>query len=169
LFLARNTGVVAGLQGPNGQRPAHFGEVMSWTVTADSDAEPARRFVEYFLTDGYVGWLGIAPEERIPVRSGSAAEPDEYVDAWSALPVAAGRTERFGNVYAKDVLSALLQGSNDLKHWGIVPGHGDLAGAALAELPIAKAVSDVTAGRAGPQEAASKAAASLRSILTSIK
>jgi multiple sugar transport system substrate-binding protein len=169
LFLARNTGVVAGLQGPDGQRPAHFGEVMSWTVTADSDAEPARQFVEYFLTDGYAGWLGIAPEERVPVRSGSAAEPGEYADAWSALPVAAGRTERFGNVYAKDVLSALLQASNDLKHWGIVPGHGDLAGAALAELPIAKAVSDVTAGRAGPQEAASKAAASLRAILTSVK
>ena len=75
LFLARNTGVVAGLQGPDGQRPAHFGEVISWTVTADSDTEPARRFVEYFLTDGYADWLAIAPEERVPVRSGSAANP----------------------------------------------------------------------------------------------
>ncbi|WP_314193981.1 extracellular solute-binding protein [uncultured Arthrobacter sp.] len=169
LFLARNTGVVAGLQGPDGQQPAHFGEVISWTVTADSDAEPARRFVEYFLTDGYVDWLAIAPEEGVPVRSGSTANPAEYADAWMSIPVAAGRTERFGSVYAKDVLSTLLQGSNDLKHWGIVQGHGDLAGAAMAELPIAKAASDVAAGRAQPQAAATKAAASLRSILKSLK
>jgi multiple sugar transport system substrate-binding protein len=169
LFLARNTGVVAGLQGPDGQRPAHFGEVISWTVTADSDAEPARRFVEYFLTDGNADWLAIAPEERVPVRSGSTANPAEYADAWMSSPVAAGRTERLGSVYDKDVLSTVLQGANDLKHWGMVLGHGDLAGAAMAELPVAKAVSDVAAGQAQPQAAATKAAASLRSILKSLK
>lgn len=169
LFLARNTGVVAGLQGPDGLRPAHFGEVISWTVTADSDTEPARRFVEYFLTDGYAQWLAIAPEERVPVRSGSAANPAEYAEAWMSIPVATGRTERFGSVYGKDVLSTVLQGSRDLEHWGIVQGHGDLAAAALNELPIANAVSDVVAGRAEPQAAATKAAASLRSILKSIR
>jgi multiple sugar transport system substrate-binding protein len=169
LFLARNTGVVAGLQGPDGQRPAHFGEVSSWTVTADSDVEPARRFVEYFLTDGYAEWLAIAPEERVPVRSGSAASPAEYADAWMSIPVATGRTERFGSVYGKDVLATVLQGPKDLEHWGIVQGHGDLAGAAMTELPIANAVSEVVAGRAEPQAAATKAAASLRSILKSIR
>jgi multiple sugar transport system substrate-binding protein len=169
LFLARNTGVVAGLQGPGGERPAHFGELSSWTVTADSDAEPARRFVEYFLTDGYAAWLAIAPEERVPVRAGSAGNPAEYAEAWMSTPVAAGRPERLGSVYAKDVLSTLLQASNDLEHWGIVQGHGDLAGAAIGELPIAKAVSDAAAGRAEPQAAAAKAAASLRSMLKSMK
>lgn len=169
LFLARNTGVVAGLQGPDGERPAHFGEVVSWTVTADSDAEPARRFVEYFLTGGYADWLAIAPEERIPVRSGSTANPAEYAEAWMSTPVAAGRTERLGSVYARDVLSTLLQGANDLERWGIVEGHGELAGAAMTELPIARAVGDVAAGRAEPQAAATKAAASLRSMLKSMK
>jgi multiple sugar transport system substrate-binding protein len=169
LFLARNTGVVAGLQGPDGQQPAHFGDVISWTVTADSDSEPARRFVEYFLSDGYANWLAIAPEERVPVRRGSTAKPTEYADAWMSTPVTAGRSERFNSVYAQDVLSTLLQGSGDLKHWGIVQGHSELAGAAMAELPIAKAVSDVAAGRAEPQAAATRAAAALRSILKSMK
>lgn len=169
LFLARNTGVVAGLQGPDGERPAHLGDVTSWTVTADSDAEPARRFVEYFLTDGYADWLAIAPEERVPVRSGNTASPAQYADAWTATAIASGRSERLGSIYGKDVLSTLLQGSNDLKRWGIVQGQGDLAGAAVAELPVAKAVSDVAAGRAEPRAAAIRAAASLRSILKSIK
>ena len=125
--------------------------------------------MEYFLTDGYAEWLAIAPEERVPVRSGSTANPAEYADAWMSIPVAAGRTEHFSSVYAKDVLSTLLQGSNDLKHWGIVQGQGDLTGAAMVELPIAQAVSDVVGGRAQPQAAAAKAAASLRSLLKSLK
>ncbi|HKS00633.1 MAG TPA: extracellular solute-binding protein [Arthrobacter sp.] len=169
LFLARNTAVVAGLQGPDGKRPSHFGEMISWSVTADSDSEPARRFVEYLLTDGYASWLAIAPEERVPVRAGNTTNPTEYADAWMSAPVAAGYSERLGSIYAKDVLSTLVQGSNDLEHWGIVQGHSELAGAAMAELPIAKAVSDVAAGGAEPQAAATKAAAVLRSILKSIK
>ena len=114
------------LQGPDGPRPAPFGEVTSWTVTADSDDEPARRFVEYFLTDGYADWLAIAPEERVPVRSGSTANPAEYADAWRSIPVATGRTERIRHrSMAGTVLSAVLQGSKDLEHWGHCwPGRG---------------------------------------------
>ncbi|WP_236783062.1 ABC transporter substrate-binding protein [Arthrobacter sp. QXT-31] len=169
LFLARNTGVAAGIQGPDGQRPARFGEVASWTVTADSDSEPARRFVEYFLTNGYAEWLAIAPEERIPVRSGSTTSPAEYTEAWKSLPVGAGSADPLGSVYGNDVLSTLLAGPKDLEHWGLVNGRGDLAGAATAELSIAKAVSDVAAGLTGPKAAAVKAATSLRSTLGSLK
>jgi multiple sugar transport system substrate-binding protein len=50
--------------------------------------------------------------------------------------VAPGRTERFGSIYRKDVLSAILQGSEDLEHWGIVQCHGGLAAAALNELSL---------------------------------
>ncbi|MFJ5692878.1 ABC transporter substrate-binding protein [Arthrobacter sp. NPDC093125] len=66
-FLVRNTGVVAGIQGESGTRPAHFGEISSWTVTSDSDTDWAQQFVEYILSAGYTDWLSVAPEERIPV------------------------------------------------------------------------------------------------------
>lgn len=168
-FLARNTGVVAGLRGPDGKQPAQFGEITSWTITNDSDTDPARQFVEYVMSDAYADWLAIAPEERLPVRAGSAGKPTEYSDAWKTMPMGPGKKEPLGKFYSQDVLSVLLQGPEELGHWGIIQGRGDLVGASLAELPIAKAVSDVTAGRAEPKAAAHRAAASLRSILGSMK
>ena len=167
-FLARNTGVAAGLLGPDGKQPAQFGEITSWTITKDSDTDPARRFVEYVMSDGYADWLAIAPEERLPVRAGSAGKPAEYSDAWTKMPAGVGKQEPLGKFYSQDVLAVLLRGPEDVRHWGIIQGQGDLAGAALSELPIAKAVSDVTAGRADPKAAAHKAAVSLRSILGSM-
>jgi multiple sugar transport system substrate-binding protein len=168
-FLVRNTGVVAGILGNGGTRPAHFGEISSWTITNDSDTEQARKFVQYLLSDGYTDWLSVAPDERIPVRAGTAARPSEYAAAWRDMPVGAGKREPLGTFYSPDVLSVLLHGVNDLSHWGILQGRGDLAGAAMAELPIAEAVGEVTAGAADPRTAAGKAARTLRSILRSLQ
>lgn len=167
-FLVRNTGVVAGILGSGGTRPAHFGEITSWTVTDDSDTEHARKFVEYLVSDGYADWLSVAPDERIPVRAGSMANPTEYADGWRAMSVGMSEKEPLGKFYSPDVLSVLMQGVQDLNHWGILQGRGDLAGAAMAELPIAEAVGQVTSGAADPRTAAAKAAATLRSILRTL-
>jgi multiple sugar transport system substrate-binding protein len=168
-FLAKNTGVVTGIQGPDGEQPSQFGEVVSWTVTKDSASESARKFVEYFMTDGYVDWLSIAPEGRLPVRAGTADKPTEYADKWKTMPAGVDKKEPLGNFYSQDVVSVLQKGPDDLKRWGITQGQGDLVGAALGELPIAKAVSDVTSGGVDPQTAAKQAAESLRSIQGSLK
>lgn len=167
-FLRKNTGVVTGILGSEGNQPAHFGEITSWTITNDSDAEPAGRFVEYLMSDGYTDWLAVAPEERIPVRVGTSANPREYADAWKTLPLGSGKTDPLDKFYAEDVLSVLQNGAKDLKHWGILQGRGDLAGSAMRELPIAKAVGEATSGAADPRTAVKKAAATLRSILRSL-
>jgi multiple sugar transport system substrate-binding protein len=168
-FLAKNTGVVTGIQGPDGDQPAQFGEVVSWTITKDSATDPARKFVEYFMSTGYADWLSIAPEGRLPVRAGNAENPTEYADKWKAMPAGVDRKEPLGNFYSEDVISILQQGPDELNRWGITQGQGDLVGAALGELPIAKAVSDVTSGGVDPATAAKQAAESLKSIKDSLQ
>ncbi|MEV7605904.1 extracellular solute-binding protein [Paenarthrobacter sp. NPDC089322] len=168
-FLAKNTGVVTGIQGPDGDQPAQFGEIVSWTATKDSASDSARKFMEYFMSDGYADWLSIAPEGRLPVRSGTAANPTEYSDKWKTMPAGVDKKEPLGDFYSAEVLSVLQSGPDDLKRWGITQGQGDLVGAALGELPIAKAVSDVTSGGVDPETAAKQAADSLRSIQDSLK
>ena len=168
-FLAKNTGVVTGIQGPDGEQPAQFGEIVSWTITKDSASDSARKFVEYFMTEGYADWLAIAPEGRLPVRGGTADKPTEYADKWKTMPAGVDKKEPLGNFYSDDVLSVLQKGPADLKRWGITQGQGDLVGAALGELPVAKAVSDVTSGGVDPEAAAKQAAEALRSIQGSLK
>lgn len=166
-FLARNTGVVTGILGA-GDAHAHFGEVSSWTITKDSDTEHARQLVEYLMSDGYADWLAMAPEERLPVRAGKAADSTEYADAWRSMPLSAGGKESLEKIFQQDVLAGLLEGVKEIKQWGIVGGQGDLTGAAINELPIAKAVNEVTVGEADPGAAVRKAAASLRAIQASM-
>jgi len=168
-FLAENTGVVPAITGPSGNEPAQFGQITNWTITANANAEPAKQFIEYMMSDGYVDWLSIAPEGKVPVRFGTAENPTEYSDAWQTLPAGVDRKEPLENFYSEEVLSALQTGVEDLRLWGIPQGQGDLAGAALGELPIAKAVADVANGGVDPETAAQQAAETLRSIQDSLE
>src|SRR3954454_14737715 len=52
-FLAKNSGVVTSISGPNGGQGAQFGEVVSWAVTPDAKTDAAKQFVSYMMQDGY--------------------------------------------------------------------------------------------------------------------
>lgn len=168
-FLAENTGVVPAILGPDGETPAQFGQITNWTITAGANADPAKQFLEYVMSDGYVDWLAIAPEGKVPVRFGTAENPTEFSDAWQTLPAGVDRKEPLENFYSEDVLEALQTGVEDMTLWAIPQGQGDLAGAALGELPIADAVADVANGGADPEAAVQQAAETLRSIQESLQ
>jgi multiple sugar transport system substrate-binding protein len=90
-FLAENTGVVTTIQGPDSDEAAVFGEVTSWTIMADSSTDPASEFVNYMFGDGYVPWIAIAPEGKIPVRAGTPDDPTQYSEEWATLPAGVDR------------------------------------------------------------------------------
>ena len=167
-FLARNTGVVTAIEGPSGGDPAQFGEVTSWVITDGAAVEPASAFIEYMMNDGYVPWVAIAPEGKVPVRLGTPDNPTEFSDAWADLPVGVDTKAPLSEFYAPEVLEALAMGPSDLSRWGIAQGQGDLIGATQGEHPVATAVSEVTSG-ADAQTAAEEAAEAVRSIQASIQ
>jgi multiple sugar transport system substrate-binding protein len=166
-FLSSNTGIVAAIEGPDGA-PAQFGEVSSWTIPVEADAEAAQQFVRFMLSDGYTDWLAIAPEGKYPVRQGSAPGGTDYIDAWETLPIGVDEKAPTGDVYPPEVLEVLTTGPEAFSRWGITQGQGDLIGASLGELPVPEAVAAVTTGGVPPQEAADQAAATLQQILDSL-
>ncbi len=60
-------------------------------------------------------------------------------------------------------------GPEDFTRWGVTQGQGALVGASLGELPIPRAVSDMTGGALDPAGAAAQAAATLRDIQESVR
>jgi multiple sugar transport system substrate-binding protein len=168
-FLAKNSGIVTGLQGPDGAEPAQFGEVVSWTIPVDASTEPAQQFVQFMMSDGYVDWLAFAPEGKFPARSGSTPGGTEFVDRWETLPVGVDTEGPLEQFYPPEVLDALQTGPEDFSRWGITQGQGDLIGASLGELPVPAAVAAVTGGGVEPQAAAEQAATALRSIQDSLR
>jgi multiple sugar transport system substrate-binding protein len=166
-FLAENTGVLTTIQGPSGGEPAAFGEITSWVITADSATDPATEFVEYMFGDGYIPWIAIAPEGKVPVRLGTADNPTEYSEEWASLQVGVDKKAPLADFYAPDVLEQLTNGPDQLARWAIPQGQGDLLGAVQGEAPVATAVNEVSTGT-DAQEAAEKAAESIRSIADSL-
>ena len=166
-YLAKNTGVVTTLQGPDSDEPAVFGEITSWTVTAEAATEPATQFVEYMFGDGYVPWIAIAPEGKVPVRLGTAEEESTYSEQWAELPVGVDTKAPLADFYPADVLDALSAGPNELDRWAIPQGQGNLLGALQGEQPVATAVNEVTSGT-DAERAAAEAAESVRSIADSV-
>jgi multiple sugar transport system substrate-binding protein len=167
-FLAKNSGVVAQLQGPDGDEPAQYGEVSAWVITEGAATEPAQQFVEYMLSDGYIDWLAIAPEGKFPVRTGTEDNPTEYVDAWQDLEIGVDTKAPLSDFYSQDVVDILTSGADNLSRWGITQGQGDLVGASLGELPVPQAVGALVAGDVDAQGAAEQAAEALRTIQGSL-
>ncbi len=148
-FLAKNSGVVTSIQGPSGSEPATFGEVTSWTITADAATDPAQQFVEYMMTDGYEPWIAIAPEGKIPVRAGDTPGATNYSDAWAEMPVGVDTKAPLSDFYGPEVIDALTAGTDTLQRWAIPQGQGDLLGAIQGEQPVANAVNEVSTGTPG--------------------
>jgi multiple sugar transport system substrate-binding protein len=167
-FLAENTGVVAEVAGPDGQ-PAQFGEVSSWAITATAKEEPSQKFVEYMLGDGYTDWVAIAPEGKYPVRMGTKENPTQYVDAWKTLEIGVDTKAPMSEYYPQEVIDILAGGVDKFSRWGITQGQGDLIGASLGELPVPKAVAELTAGNTDAAGAAKQAADELKTIKKSLE
>ncbi|WP_113700429.1 ABC transporter substrate-binding protein [Nonomuraea lactucae] len=161
-WLARNTGVVTALKGPDWTAPAQYGEIVSWVVTRDAAKDAAARFVSYLMNEGYERWIGMAPEGKFPTRKG-------FEDKWNELPAGVDTKKPLSDVYPADVLAALRASPDTFARWGIEQGQGKLVGATMGELPVPKALSQAVEGTLTPQQAAEQAKADVETIKRGIR
>ncbi|MFG1677445.1 ABC transporter substrate-binding protein [Micromonospora sp. NPDC049282] len=162
-WLARNSGFVTAIKGPNGTEPAQYGEVSSWAVL-DGAADPAKSFVEYMLSDGYPRWFGMSPEGRFPVRTGTPEDKQKFRTAWNTSPAGVDTRKPLSDVYGDDVLATLRESPDTFQRWGLTQGQGKLVGAILGELPVPKALADVVGGKSDAQAAAERAKKDVEAI-----
>ncbi|MFC9315990.1 MULTISPECIES: ABC transporter substrate-binding protein [Streptomyces] len=153
-YLARNSGIVTAMKGPDAAEAAQFGEITSWVTTKTAETAASREFIEYMMGTGYESWFGMAPEGKIPVRNGTAAQPRRYLDAWRHSPIGVDTKKPFDQVYPASLLNQLAAGVSNMRRWGITQGEGALVGATNGELPVPKAIGAMTSGQISPSEAA---------------
>lgn len=162
-FLAKNSGFVTAIKGPNGTEPAQYGEISSWSVL-DGAADSAKSFVEYMLSDGYPRWFGMSPEGRVPVRTGTAEDKQKFLTAWNSSQAGVDAKKPLSAVYGDDVLATLRKSPDTFQRWGLPQGQGKLVGAILGELPVPKALGDVIAGKSDAAAAAKRAQRDVEAI-----
>ena len=125
-------------------------------IGAGADTEPAQQFVEYLLSDGYVDWLSIAPEGMFPMRTGTAEAPDSYVEGWTALEFGVDERVPFGEVYGDDVVTTLIDGTNNFRRWGFEDGYGALVSSLYTSLTVPQTLSAVLNEGMSPEDAAAQ-------------
>lgn len=163
LFLAKNSGVVSALSGPDGE-PAQYGEITSWVLTGDAEKDASRQFVEFMMGEGYERWLGLAPEGKVPTRSGTKESPEEYAEAWARLPSGVDTKKPLADIYPQETIDELVKSVDTFSRWGLNQNQGSLVGAILGELPVPKALSDMVNGSAEAQDAATRAKQAVESV-----
>jgi multiple sugar transport system substrate-binding protein len=155
-WLAKNTGILTQIQGPSGPNPAAWGEVVSWNVLKDASPK-TKDFVTYMMSDGYLDWLGIAPEGKMPARSGTSANPKEYADGWTKLSAGVDKKELLTKVYPAEVLNTIVASSGSFERWGIPQGQGALSAAVAGQYVVPQALAKMLNSGASAADAANEA------------
>jgi multiple sugar transport system substrate-binding protein len=166
-FLADHSGIVTAITGPDGTQPSQFGELTCFAITKDANKDAAK-LVEFLMNDGYLDWLALAPEGKVPVRTGTGAEPGKFTDAWNHLKTGVENRKPLSELYPPSVLKVLATSTDTMNRWGFPQGQGRLVGAQLAELPIPKALAAALNGTLSAAAAAEQAQADLEEIAQTI-
>jgi multiple sugar transport system substrate-binding protein len=166
-FLADHSGIVTAITGPDGTQPSQFGELTCFAITKDADKDAAK-LVEFMMNDGYLDWLGLAPEGKVPARTGTTDQPTKFTDAWTHLQTGVENRKPLSELYPPGVLKVLATSTDTMNRWGFAQGQGRLVGAQLATLPIPKALAAALNGSLSPAGAAEQAQAHLETNAQSI-
>jgi multiple sugar transport system substrate-binding protein len=166
-FLADHSGIVTAITGPDGTEPSQFGELTSFAITKDASKDAAK-LVEFMMNDGYLDWLALAPEGKVPVRTGTKDQPSKFTNAWKDLETGVEHSKPLSEIYPPGVLEELAATPDTMDRWGFPQGQGRLVGAQLAELPIPKALAAALNGTLSTAAAAEQAQADLEDIAQTV-
>jgi multiple sugar transport system substrate-binding protein len=123
-FLAENTGFIPIIKGPHGS--AQYGQMNCLGITRDANIALAKQWVIFLLTDGYLQWLSMAPEGKLPMRKGTPEDPNCYVNGWKKLPFGTTPRVKIADCYGDDAVNAILSGIEGFDRWGFSEGKGAL-------------------------------------------
>jgi len=123
-YLARNTGFVTSIRGRRGV--ARYGQTNYFGISCDADRKAAKRWVKFLLTDGYLSWLGMAAEGKLPVRKGTKTAPNRFVEGWKDLEFGVTTRAKISSFYGGDLAETLMTGVEGIERWGFAEGQGAL-------------------------------------------
>ncbi|MFQ5400297.1 MAG: ABC transporter substrate-binding protein [Anaerolineae bacterium] len=143
-YLARNSMVITEIQGFT-DTSASFGEVTYLGVTRAADPQTAAAFAAYWFNDGYLTWLSVEPERKVPMRLGTRSDPRRFLDAWKTLPLVPDGAS-LAEIYGPDLVERLSTGIAASNRWGFRQGQGALMSAVYEKLTFSVTLQEMLSG-----------------------
>ncbi len=125
-FLSGQTGLITTITGRGAAaRPVDYSTLTYLGITGQADAETVRTFLDYWYGAGYLSWIGVEPERKVPMRLGSREQPGSYREAWFDLPVRPGEPA-LEAILGRETLEPLVASASGGRRWGFGVGRGPL-------------------------------------------
>ena len=115
--LPGKTGFAAQMVGPNGS--ASYGQLVTLGIMKDADPI-AQKVVEYFLTEGYIDVLALAPFGKVPVL-------ESAVEGWKEL------SPYFAH-YSDETLGQIANGFETMQRWLFRPDYDAIERAVIGDI-----------------------------------
>jgi multiple sugar transport system substrate-binding protein len=123
-------------------------------ITRDADTAAAKRWAEFLLTEGYLRWLGMAAEGKLPVRKGTREQPNCFVDGWMELEFGVTTRAKVSRFYGMEVVKTVLGGVEGFDRWGFGRGGGALISKIYATKVVPKILKRFLDGELSAKQAA---------------
>jgi multiple sugar transport system substrate-binding protein len=145
-FLAENSGIVTAIEGRSrGATAQNLGEVAYLGITTVADRDAATTFAHYWFNEGYLQWLAVEPERKVPMRRGTPAEPTRFIDDWYELALTAdGRT--LADIYGAETADLLATNTVNPERWGYMQGEGPLIASIYENLTLSALLQELLSG-----------------------
>ncbi len=115
--LPQKTGFASMMVGPNGS--ASYGQLVTLGLMKGADPA-AQKVVEYFLTDGYIDVLALAPFGKVPVLESAVA-------GWKGL-------SPFFAHYSDETLAQIANGFDTMQRWLFRPDYDEVERAVIGDI-----------------------------------
>jgi hypothetical protein len=103
--------------GPRGS--ASYGQLVTLGIMKGAD-EAAQKVVEYFLTEGYIDVLALAPFGKVPVL-------ESAVDGWKTL-------SPYFEYYSNETLDQIANGFETMQRWLFRPDYDPVERAVIGDI-----------------------------------
>ena len=166
-FLAENSAIITAITGPHSETPRQYGQISAMGITTSAHPE-AVTLVEYLLSEGYPNWLAIAPEGRVPMRWGTADDPDQFIEHWRNLETDPQNADMLAELYGGDFAEQLIESATNFSRWGFEINQDKLAGALYETLIVPEYLNRVINGELSGAEAAAEIQAAVETLQQSL-
>lgn len=139
-FLAKNTGFVTVIHGPNGS--AQYGQINCIGITLDAARVPAKQWAEFLLSEGYLRWLSMAAEGKLPVRKGTKVAPECFINGWMDLDFGVTTRAKISRFYGMAVAKSMTASVDGFNRWGL-GGVGGAKGALISKIYGTKIIPEI--------------------------
>ena len=145
-YLVDNSGFLTQLQG-GGEfaTTANFSALTTLGITTVANEAAAAVFVDYWFNEGYMKWLAVNPERKIPLRQGETAETDNFLEAWQALPLGDGQPS-LSDIYGQELTDQLVNGLTNTNRWAFQENQGRLITALYENLTFSRILQEMLSG-----------------------